>query len=692
MYLKPGTLLQGGKYEIVHYISSGGFGCTYVAKHRVFEKELVIKEFFIRDFCNREINTDYISVATKSKRTLVAKLQDKFIKEAQALFDIRHSNIVRVTDVFLENGTAYYAMDYIKGSSLADIIKKNGPLPEKEAMKYIFQIANALKHIHDLNRLHLDVKPDNIMIDRNSNAVLIDFGVSKQYDEENGENTSTLIGSTPGYAPLEQVGNNVSGFSPATDIYALGATIYKVLTGNTPPPSTSLASGDKLLQIPASIKPSICNAIEAAMHANKRKRPQDINDFLELLNRESITYSNTPGDKTDITSTETTCIDNSIEQYYAIDIISSPDNARVYIDGKGIGRSPLYNVKVSKGAHELILFKLGCQQNISTIDVNNTTNEFNIKFKKYSEIRNFHEGIAAVKMSGKWGFIDKAGKQVVPCKYNEVKDFSENLAAVRMFGEWGFINSDGKIVISNKYDSAESFSEGFAIVTKGENYALVDKSGYEIIPENCDFIWSFSNGLAMVQSNGKRGYIDTHGNNVIPCKYGECSSSFSEGYAVVMKRKFLFYIQYGYINTNGSEVIPFKFDLAGDFSEGMAKVLGDYDKIGYINKNGGKIIDCVYDWGQDFHEGLAAVKKNGKYGYINNQGHEVIPFQYENSGCFSDGLAWIYMNGKYGYIDKQGKEIVPCKYSHAQSFSEGLAAVMLDGCWIYIDKDGNEVY
>jgi len=143
-----------------------------------------------------------------------------------------------------------------------------------------------LAYVHSQNMLHLDVKPGNIMIDSISDkAVLIDFGTSKQYDEAEGENTSTLMGKTPGFAPPEQMGNDVVKFTPATDIYSLGATLYKLLTGITPPSATQLISGENLAPIPSTINFSTRNAISKSMILNKADRPQTIAAFLQLLNK-----------------------------------------------------------------------------------------------------------------------------------------------------------------------------------------------------------------------------------------------------------------------------------------------------------------------------------------------------------------------------------------------------------------------
>lgn len=275
--------LQGGKYRIVRFISSGGFGCTYEAEHVQLKKRVAIKEFFVKDFCNRDETTAHITVGTVSKKGLVEKLRSKFIDEARALAQLQHPGIVSVSDVFEENGTAYFVMAYVDGKSLSEIVREQGPLPEDKAVRYIKLISNALQYVHENNRLHLDIKPGNIMVDGSDNPVLIDFGASKQYDEESGENTSTLMGKTPGYAPLEQMGNDVVKFTPATDIYALGATLYKLLTGDTPLSASILASGESMKPLPANISTATRIAVATAMEMNKNRRPQSLIEFVELF-------------------------------------------------------------------------------------------------------------------------------------------------------------------------------------------------------------------------------------------------------------------------------------------------------------------------------------------------------------------------------------------------------------------------
>ena len=279
--LPVGSTLQNGKYEIVKVLGQGGFGITYLATHSILEKQVAIKEFFPKDFCDRDSDTSHITLGTSSSSELVGKLRVKFVKEAKNIAKLSHPNIVPIQDIFEENNTAYYLMDYIEGESLGDIIKRDGALSEDRALNYIRQIAYAIDYMHSRSMNHLDIKPGNIMIRKSDDMpILIDFGTSKQYDNE-GEQTSTMApGFTHGYAPIEQYKpGGVSTFTPQTDIYALGATLYALLTGKKPPHYSEILE-DGLPSLGQNISSSIVEGVEHAMEVRKNKRPASISEFL----------------------------------------------------------------------------------------------------------------------------------------------------------------------------------------------------------------------------------------------------------------------------------------------------------------------------------------------------------------------------------------------------------------------------
>lgn len=284
MQLKANVLLQGGKYRIIRVLGQGGFGITYEAEVVALKKSVAIKEFFIKEYCDRDEATGRVKIGSlEVNSALVARFKAKFIREAQLIASLDHPNIVKTYDVFEENGTAYYVMDYLAGSSLADVVRSGGALSESEALLYIGQIADALAYLHSRHSLHFDVKPANILLDSDGRAVLIDFGVSKHYDESGQQTSSTPVGLSEGYAPLEQYRHSEIGwFTPATDIYALGATLFFLLSGQAPP-SASVVHEEGLPALPSGIIDPVKNAVWHAMRPKRKDRPQSIQEFVALL-------------------------------------------------------------------------------------------------------------------------------------------------------------------------------------------------------------------------------------------------------------------------------------------------------------------------------------------------------------------------------------------------------------------------
>ena len=306
MELKDGTYLCGGKYRIIRFLNAGGFGCTYEGVHTSLNMRVAIKEFFIQDYCNRDQLTGMVTVGTKSRVEFVEKLRNRFIREARVLSSLVHPGIVKVSDVFEYNGTAYYVMEYIEGQSLGQILKMRGRLAESEAVGYIRQICDALKYIHSKNHLHLDIKPDNIMVKPDGKAVLIDFGASKQLLEGGfGGKTFTTFGFTPGYAPAEQKSGDSSLYSPATDIYSLGATFYHLLTGNIPPNTERRTAGIEVPRLPSNISQHTRNAVERSLQMNWANRPHTLSQFLDILDgTDKGMATEKPNSKSDLNKTQ----------------------------------------------------------------------------------------------------------------------------------------------------------------------------------------------------------------------------------------------------------------------------------------------------------------------------------------------------------------------------------------------------
>ena len=290
MTLQQDYTLQDGNYRILKVLGQGGFGITYLAIQVRLDRKVAIKEFFMKDFCERNETTRQVTLGTAGSRETVNSCRKKFLKEAKHIAKLDHPNIIRIIDVFDENSTSYYVMEYIEGGSLSNKLGTTG-LSMSDATRYILQVAEALKYIHKQNIAHLDIKPSNIMLNGNDEIVLIDFGVSKQYDFSTGGQTSVSpVGCSSGYAPLEQYDpNGVKDFSPQIDIYSLGATYFKLLTGITPPNAFGitkdfLQENLKAKGVPIAVISIICKSMEKL----KENRFSDVCSFIEVLNSISL--------------------------------------------------------------------------------------------------------------------------------------------------------------------------------------------------------------------------------------------------------------------------------------------------------------------------------------------------------------------------------------------------------------------
>lgn len=293
--LQPGTVIHGthNDYRIERVLGQGSFGITYVANVRLKGRlgaiesaaMVAIKEFFLRDVSSR----NGLRVFSVSDSTLCSDYRRDFLREAQNLSRLDNDHIVKVLETIEENDTVYYVMEYLSGGNLDQHILSHGKLSCREALDIAIQIGEALKCMHAQHMLHLDLKPLNVMRGEDGHIVLIDFGLSKCFGADGQPESSTRIGQgTTGYAPIEQHSfNKADGFMPTLDIYALGATLFKMLTGCVPPEaSVVLNEGlpvDELSS--AGVPPAVIALVERAMQPLRRMRHQTVDEFIDEAQR-----------------------------------------------------------------------------------------------------------------------------------------------------------------------------------------------------------------------------------------------------------------------------------------------------------------------------------------------------------------------------------------------------------------------
>ena len=283
--LKQGTPLQGGKYIIKKVLGQGGFGITYLAEQVSLGREVAIKEFFMNGINDRKGNA--VQVSNLINQPSYEEQKRKFLKEAKRISALNNEHIIKVHDLFEENNTAYYVMDYIEGSSLADKLKQDGVFQEVQVEKYFKQLLSALEVMHKAKMWHLDIKPANILLNK-GNVVLIDFGASKQTIDDS-LTLHSAVAYTMGFAPPEQMQSQTSNFGPYTDFYALGASLYMLLTGNFPPSfSNILSEGASAFLFPHSISEKMKAIIFKMMRPNKNERPSNVQEVRKMLLKDGL--------------------------------------------------------------------------------------------------------------------------------------------------------------------------------------------------------------------------------------------------------------------------------------------------------------------------------------------------------------------------------------------------------------------
>lgn len=286
-HLPSGSPLKQGRYSIDRVLGEGGFGITYLGTYTQNNAPVAVKELWPEKATRQGTNITWPPSISPAQRQQQIK---KFQLEASYLQQCDHEHIVKVYEWFEENGTAYMVMEFVQGKGLDKLLKESKILAEDQVKKYAREVAEALQVVHARNLLHRDIKPDNVILNRENSIVLIDFGAAREFIAgQTGDMTAVL---TPGYAPLEQYSPKGKRF-PATDIYALCASMYELLTGQPPIEATervqSLAkknASDPLIPL-RQLRPELSEAIErvvlTGMEIRVEERFQSAAELIDAL-------------------------------------------------------------------------------------------------------------------------------------------------------------------------------------------------------------------------------------------------------------------------------------------------------------------------------------------------------------------------------------------------------------------------
>jgi serine/threonine protein kinase len=293
--LPEGTLLDG-KHRIVRHIAAGSFGMTYEARDAGLDLRVAVKEYYPADFGVRD---DNLTVRPRSQGDgrLFQRLKDSFLREARTLALLRHPSIVRVLSVFEDRGTAYMIMEFEEGRTLKDWFESLDRRPtQAELDRIAMPLLDALELLHGQSYLHRDIAPDNIILRSDGSPVLVDFGAARRVMAEISGTLTGIVKS--GYSPQEQYANKPSALGPWSDIYALGATLYHVISGAAPLEATLRILDDQILPVSKLAaryyRPGFLAAIDQALAVHPRQRPQSIAELRAMLRAEAADVAPSP--------------------------------------------------------------------------------------------------------------------------------------------------------------------------------------------------------------------------------------------------------------------------------------------------------------------------------------------------------------------------------------------------------------
>ena len=661
-----------GNYTLVRLLGSGCFGEVWLATRQ----------------------TRFVTTKVAIKLPLREQVDAETIKQEAVVWEQAsgHPNVLPLIEADEHDGQILIVSEYAADGTLEDLLEKQGGLlPVKKAVEMAIGIAQGLEFLHSRQVIHRDIKPANILL-QGDIPRLTDFGLSRAVSG-NSLSMSMSLNGTPYYMSPEAFNRKRN---KQTDIWSFGVVLYKMLSGNLPFEGNDVAELYTTIftrppaPLPACVPPFLQQIVFKSLAKSPAERYADAAEIRADLMRclAALSTENLNLHQTD----ESFTLQTSEPQPFASQTVGISSlrttKDRVSSTVRKFDRPApavlppakpkLLNFKYLAAALVFLLVAFGTGFYIISKRVP-------IPFRQ----------------GDKFGYSTWNKKIVIGPKYDLAFPFVNNRAAValgqrdeigKFTGRYGFIDYAGREVVPLEYDEAESFSGELAKVAKldpdgrRKMFGFINQSGAEIIPLIYQDAQSFAEKLAPVRSNDKWGVIDTKGHQVIAFKY-DWIDNFSDGLAAFKLEN-----KYGFLDTAGNEVVAPVFDSAERFADGRAPVQKD-GKAFFIDRAGRQSLPYNYETADNFSEGFAMVTLKGKSGFIDKNGAEQVPFQYEDGLSFSEGLAAVKLNGKYGFIDRSGALVIPFKYADARSIKNHLALVRTPaGKEFYIGYDQTEFY
>lgn len=717
----------GGRYILGRVLGQGGFGITYVAQDYKTKSLVAIKEFFPESTASRT-NARTVSSYSGQKEESFLFGKERFLEEAETLAEfIGNENIVRVHSYFEENNTAYFVMDYVKGISLQEYVtSKGGRISWGEAAQLLLPVMDALAAVHAKGIIHRDVTPDNIVIDEDGNAKLLDFGAARYSMGDKSRSLDIVL--KHGYAPKEQYTRH--GRQGAyTDVYSLAATFYSVITGRLLPDSIDRMDRDDLI-LPSSLGVDIPeqaeDALVQALSVQAEDRFQSMSAFKHALtagnddgdddNNDNDSDNNDSGDGEHVTTVAVwlSKIKTWLSQVHAKNKIILPAAAAALVvlvivavslsmSKKDDGTVPVSDI--SEDGNSLFTDDT-LEPSDAGEDIDDLPTDTDTQTPEVSERRenSLTDTILETSERGVLSYT-----VAIEPQYEDADQFSEHLAPVKMDGKWGYIDEENNLVIPCQYDMACLFSEGYAVVASGSGtddsgnltYQLgfVDAAGnYTGFRFNDSDLQVyageitatgtiFHNGLIRLRPTGSFYRLFTAGGNVLDlgttpddAYYWMPCGSYNEGLVPIQGGP----NYYGWADGQGNIVKIIETDgeatntrtYPGTFNQGLAFVIqATYDEEGNVQSQLGGFMDRNFQWvtGADYEPSWVT-------------GSNTIAKFFGNTG-----IATMKKDGKFGAIDKTGQTEILFRYEELLPESEGMILFKVDGQYGYLDAETRSV-